>query len=186
MNYTPKRVAIFLEWSKGILSNEWDTSLNFLCHSWTYLHRQVFFLPCNLETLLSQQIFALPFSNDNVSKPSWVCPAHFVLIIVPFLPLKFSSFFQSKHVNSISLISEADEVHLTSLRQRKEKIKFGHIFFCHKVKVPQRTSLWMWRQHLAYLGAPLHRTSCGHHLSRNIKRSFSKWCQNTIRIQSTF
>lgn len=134
MNYTPKRVAIFLEWSKSILSNEWDTSLNFLCHSWTYLHRQVFFLPCNLETLQSQQIFALPFSNDKVSKPSWVCPAHLVLITVPFLPLKFCSFFQSKHVTSISLIAEADEVQLTSLRQRKEETRFGRLFFAIKLK----------------------------------------------------
>lgn len=89
-------------------------------------------MPCNLETLQSQQIFALPFPNDNVSKPSWVCPAHFVLITVPFLPLKFATFFQSKHVNSISLISEADEVQLTSLR--KEETRFGHTFFAIKLK----------------------------------------------------
>lgn len=136
MNYTPKRVVIFLELSKGILSRQWDTSLNFLCHSWTYLHRQVFFLPCNLETLWSQQIFALPFSNDNVSKPSRVCPAHLVLITVPFFPLKFSSFFQSKHANSISVTSEADEVQLTSLRQKGGN-QVWSLIFCHKVEVPQ-------------------------------------------------
>lgn len=75
----------------------------------------------NLETLWSQQIFALPLSNDNVSKPSWVCPAHLVWIIVPFLPLKFSSLLQSRHINSVSLISEAAEVQLTSLGWGKEE-----------------------------------------------------------------
>lgn len=185
MNYTPERVAVFLEWSKGIWSNEWDISLNFLCHSWTYLRRQVFFLPCNLETLRSQEIFALPFSNDNVSKPSWVCPAHLVLITVPFLPLKFSSLFQSRHINSISLISEADEVQLTSFRQRKEETRFGHLFLAIKLKFHSTSKAQPMNVETA---SSISRGSSvvGLTTTETVKRSFSSWFQNTSRIQSTF
>lgn len=97
--------------------------LKFLCHGYTYLHKQVFFLAySNLETLQSQQIFTLPFPNDNVSKPSWVCPAHLVLITVPFFPSSFFFFFsQSRYINLTSLISETDEVQLTILGWEEEE-----------------------------------------------------------------
>lgn len=102
----------------------------------------------SLETLQSQQIFALPFSNDNVSKPSWVCPAHLVLIIVPFFffPGSFLLFDQSRHINSTSLISETDEVQLTIWGRGRRKSAFSflqninHVWlliFCCTIRAPQ-------------------------------------------------
>lgn len=61
-----------------------------------YIGRYFSWLTVTLKHCGHSRFLLCHFTNYNVSKPSWVCPAHFVLIIVPFLPLKLSSFYPVK------------------------------------------------------------------------------------------